>query len=157
MADLAELRAAGQKRETAGPVRRPAQEGHGLAGLLGGVDPGDHDPVGSEVERTADAQALTGCGTHDRGRFGGANRVEVLQQVGLAGRAVLEIDDQPVGATPRTELRGEWRTEVEEHAIRRLAGAEAGAQVWLRWRHDELLGGRLFSMMTCAAAPVTAR
>ena len=58
---------------------------HRLSGLFGGVDPGNHDPVGSEVERTADAQALAGGRTDDRGGLGGADRVEVLQQVGLAG------------------------------------------------------------------------
>ena len=127
VAELAETRAAGRQREPARAVGRVAHERDRLAGLLGRVHPGDHDPVRAEVERPADPQPLAGLGPDEGGGRRRAHRVEVGQQVGLGAGAVLEVDDQPVEAGAGHDLGRHRRAEPGEGAVQGLAGLRVAA------------------------------
>ena len=98
-------------------------------GLLGEVDPRDHDPVCPEVERPTDPQPLPGLRPDERGRGRRPGRVELAEQVGLGAGAVLEVDDQPVEPGPGDQLGRHRRPEPDERAIQGLAGTKPVAEV----------------------------
>ena len=119
----------GRQRQAAGTVRRVAHERDRFAGLLGEVDPRDHDPVRPEIERPTDPQPLPGLRPDERSRGRRPGRVELAEQVGLGAGAVLEVDHQPVEPGPGDQLGRDRRPEPDERAEQRLAGAEPVAEV----------------------------
>ena len=129
MAERAETRATGRQGEPASPVGWIAHERDGLAGLIGTIHPGDHDPVRAEVERPPDPQSLAGLGSHESGGDRGAQCVKVGQQVGLGPGAVLEIDDHPVEPGAADELGRHRRAEPGEGPEQGLTGLQSRVKV----------------------------
>ena len=68
---------------------------------------GHHDAGGTEVEGAADADALPALDAHEGRDVSGTGGQEERQEVRLVGRAVLEIDEQPVEAGARDDLHEE--------------------------------------------------
>ena len=129
MAELAQARAARRKGEPATPVGRVAHERDGLAGLVGTINPGDHDPVRTEVEGPPDPQSFAGLGPDERGGRRGTQGVEVGQQVGFGPDAVLEVDDHPVEPGAADELGRHRRAEPGKRPEQRLTRLQSGVEV----------------------------
>ena len=89
----------------ADPGRRVAHPGQRLGDLGGRLEARDHQPVGAEVERPADAQALGRRDAHHGGRRRALDRQQLGVEVGLGAHAVLEVDEGPVEARPGRRAR----------------------------------------------------
>ena len=129
---LAEARAARHERDATDAAGRVAQPRDAVAGVVGRAHLGEHDPVRPEVERAVDPQPLHRGDAHDRGGRRSLDREQLGVEVRDRSHAVLEVDDQPVVARPRDQLRGGRRAEVDERADRPLPGEHAPAQVAAR-------------------------
>jgi hypothetical protein len=99
------VRAPGPERQSPATDRWVAQVPDRLADLGGGLQLGQHDPDGAQVERAPDAQALRRRRAHDRDHGCGSDGVEERQQVGFGRGAMLEIEHDPVEARPTAQLR----------------------------------------------------
>ncbi len=109
-------------------VGRVAQVPDGVRRVGRAVDAGKHHAHGAEVEQPAGADAGGRLGPHQGGdtvRRSGRDDAEDLL---LPAGAVLEVEQHPVDAAGRTDLRGDRGGGAEERAEGRLAAAQPGLE-----------------------------
>lgn len=102
--------------------------GDGLGGGRGGLDGGEHEARGAEVQRLLGPD---GAGLREAEHGGGAHgveRAEAGERLGDPARPVLHVNDDIVVAGEGGEL-GEGRGEgEEEQAVEGVPGGEAGLE-----------------------------
>jgi hypothetical protein len=112
----------------ADPARRVAAVGDRLRGGLGGLDGGEHEARGAEVQRLLGPD---GAGLREAEHGGGARgvqRAKAGERLGDPARPVLHVDDDVVVAGEGGEL-GEGRGEgEEEQTVQGVSGGEAGLE-----------------------------
>ena len=96
-------------------------------------------PSAAEVEHVTDADSRGRLDAREHAHAVGRPREELTNERFLASRAVLQVDQQPVEATERTDLRRKRRAEVEKRAPRRRtarAHAPTASSRWLTLRRE---------------------
>lgn len=102
-----------------------AGAGNGLASFLGGVDVGDEDTVGAEVERLLDAGAIIVAADADHGEgSAGGDGAKHGGEVLMIHGSMLGVDEEPVVAGVRELFGDGGGMGVKEEAEFRRAGAE---------------------------------
>jgi hypothetical protein len=87
-------------------ARRVAQRAGRLARVVDGRDARNITPSGAVVERATRPDALRRCDAYERVHAGGARPLELWEQRLVAGRAMLEIDKNPIEPGEPARLGG---------------------------------------------------
>ena len=114
------------------PLGRVAGKRHRAGELLGRLDPGDHDPVGAEVEGPLDEAPIELRHPHQRHRITADGGPEVVGDLLPVELAVLGVDHHPVEPERHRHFGDRCRFERDPQPEDRLVAGELGTKIFER-------------------------
>ena len=118
----------GARRPADAPAAAVAAGQRGQLRLRDRLDPRHEHAAGAEVERPADPRSPRLLDANEDRRGAAAGGEQLGECLGLAARAVLEVDDEPVEAGDGEDLDRQGAPEARERAEQRLAGEDAAPE-----------------------------
>src|ERR1700722_6696794 len=109
--------------ETCGPIhlcnspntfRLIAHRGDGLVRVVCVVDPGDHNPVSTQIEDAMKTLPLHRLHSNQGGRGGSFQRLQLMKNMRLKPSAMLQVDKSPIEARNPDNFGSQRRSQIQK-------------------------------------------